>query len=263
MTARPLLAVRGLGKRYPRGDAATEDWAIRDLTFSVAQGEFVTIVGRSGAGKSTLLNVLAQIDAATVGQVWFDSEPVPTGEQAILKPGLSCRIGYVSQDDTLLPWRSTMENVLLPLRVQGRLTPVTRAYAEMLMRTAGLGGFEHYYPHQLSGGMRKRAALIRTLVYDPPIILMDEPFGALDAETRTRLQEDLLTLWAIGRKTIVFVTHDITEAIALADRTLVLTPAPARVRSEHRVGIPRPRNVRELVMERSFLELYRAIRAEV
>ena len=226
-------------------------------------GEFLTILGPSGAGKSTLLNVLAQIDTATAGEMWFDSDRIPVGDGAALDSGLSRRIGYVTQDDTLLPWRTTRQNVLLPLEVQRTLTPRTRADAQKLVRAVGLAGFEDYYPHELSGGMRKRAALIRTLVYDPPVILMDEPFGALDAETRTLLQEDLLTLWEMGRKTIVLVTHDIAEAIALGDRTLVLTEAPARVRSEHRIAIPRPRAIRDLAVDPDFRDLYRTIRAEV
>jgi NitT/TauT family transport system ATP-binding protein len=131
------------------------------------------------------------------------------------------------------------------------------------MQAVGLQGFEQHYPHELSGGMRKRAALIRTLVYDPPVILMDEPFGALDAQTRAQLQADLLKLWNGGRKTIVFVTHDIAEAIALGDRTLVFTRAPARVQSEHRIAIPRPRDVRNVYGLDGFPELYERIRKEL
>ena len=129
----------------------------------------------------------------------------------------------MTQDDNLLPWRNTLDNVLFALEVQGRLNEETEKRAGMLIRAVGLAGFERYYPHELSGGMRKRTALIRTLVYDPPMILMDEPFGAVDAQTRTQLQDDLLKLWELGRKTIIFVTHDITEAIALGDRALVLS----------------------------------------
>jgi NitT/TauT family transport system ATP-binding protein len=133
----------------------------------------------------------------------------------------------------------------------------------MLIRAVGLAGFESHYPHELSGGMRKRASLIRTLVYDPPVILMDEPFGALDAQTRVHLQEDLLRLWNLGRKTIVFVTHDIAEAIALGDRTLVLTRAPARIAGEHRITLPRPRDIRGILTHPEFGELYQRIRAQV
>ena len=169
----------------------------------------------------------------------------------------------MTQDDNLLPWRTTIDNVLFPLEVQGRLTEETRAQAQMLIGAVGLAGFERYYPHELSGGMRKRAALIRTLLYDPPVILMDEPFGAVDAQTRTQLQADLLTLWNLGRKTIIFVTHDITEAIALGDRALVLTRAPARIAAEHPIPIPRPRNVKDIFALEGFAALYEKIRAQV
>ena len=133
----------------------------------------------------------------------------------------------------------------------------------MLIDAVGLKGYERYYPHELSGGMRKRAALIRTLVYDPPVILMDEPFAAVDAQTRMQLQEDLLRLWSLGRKTIVFVTHDIAEAIVLGDRTLVLTRQPARIAAEHLIPIPRPRNVKDFFALPGFAEIYERIRAEV
>jgi NitT/TauT family transport system ATP-binding protein len=169
----------------------------------------------------------------------------------------------VTQDDNLLPWRTTMENVLFPLKVQGRLNDETRAHADSLFRAVGLAGAEGHYPHELSGGMRKRAALIRTLVYDPPIILMDEPFGAVDAQTRVQLQDDLLRLWNLGRKTIVFVTHDITEAIALGDRVLVLSKQPTRIAAEHAIPIPRPRNIRDIFALEGFAPLYERIRAQV
>ena len=184
----PLLEIRGLSKRFAkRSGRELAPWIIQDLTFSVSEGEFLTIIGPSGAGKTTLLNIIAQIDVASGGEVRFQSQFAPVDDPKALQPGLTCRIGYVTQDDHLLPWRTTLQNVLFPLTVQGRLNAETRTRAEMLIRTVGLGGFENHYPHELSGGMRKRAALIRTLVYNPPVILMDEPFGALDAQTRTQL----------------------------------------------------------------------------
>jgi NitT/TauT family transport system ATP-binding protein len=260
----PLLEIKELAKRFAaRSGGDPSPWVIRDLSFSVADGEFLTIIGPSGAGKTTLLNMIAQIDAATGGEVRFGSETAPIGDPKALKPGLACRIGYVTQDDHLLPWRTTLQNVLFPLSVQRRLNAETRARAEMLIRTVGLSGFEDHYPHELSGGMRKRAALIRTLVYDPPVILMDEPFGALDAQTRTQLQADLLRLWNLGRKTIIFVTHDIGEAIALGDRTLVLSRPPSRVAGEHAITISRPRDVRGIMTHPDFAALYQRIRAQV
>ena len=259
-----LLEIRDLAKRFPARNGRDEQpWVIKGLSFTVHEGELLTLIGPSGAGKTTLLNVIAQIDSASSGEIRFRSQPTPVTDPAALSPGLACRIGYVTQDDNLLPWRTLLQNVLFPLHVQGRLNDETRARADMLIRAAGLAGFERHFPHELSGGMRKRAALIRTLVYDPPVILMDEPFGALDAQTRTQLQEDLLKLWNLGRKTIVFVTHDIAEAIALADRALVLTRAPAHVAGEHAITIPRPRDIRGIMAHPDFAALYGRIRAQV
>ena len=238
-------------------------WVIEDLSFAVTEGEFLTIIGPSGSGKTTLLNMLAQIDTASAGEVRFQSQTAPIDDPKGLNPGLSCQIGYVTQEDNLLPWRTTLQNVLFPLVVQRRLNDETQARAEMLIRAVGLAGFENHYPHELSGGMRKRASLIRTLVYDPPVILMDEPFGALDAQTRAQLQEDLLRLWNLGRKTIVFVTHDIAEAIALGDRTLVLSKSPARIAGEHVNAITRPRDVSGIMTHPEFAALYQRIRAQV
>ena len=259
-----LLEVRNLSKRFAsRAGREPSPWIIRDLSFSVADGEFLTIVGPSGGGKTTLLNMIAQIDTASGGEIVFQSKSAPVGDKTSLKPGLNCQIGYVTQEDNLLPWRTCLENVLFPLMAQGRLNDETRAHAQTLIRAVGLEGWEKHYPHELSGGMRKRTSLIRTLVYDPPVILMDEPFGAVDAQTRVQLQEDLLRLWNLGRKTIVFVTHDITEAIALADRTLVLTRQPSSVAGEHVITIPRPRDIRDILTHPEFAGLYRRIRAQV
>jgi NitT/TauT family transport system ATP-binding protein len=259
-----LLEVRQLGKRFAqRQGREPSPWVIQDLSFSVADGEFLTIVGPSGAGKSTLLNIIAQIDTASAGEIVFGGTPVTTRDPRALRPGLDRRIGYVTQDDNLLPWRSTIDNVLFALDVQGRLNDGTRAHAEMLIRAVGLAGFERYYPHELSGGMRKRTALIRTLVYDPPVILMDEPFAAVDAQTRVQLQADLLNLWSLGKKTIIFVTHDIIEAIALGDRALVLSRQPSRIAAEHVIPIPRPRNIKDIFAVEGFAATYEKIRADV
>jgi NitT/TauT family transport system ATP-binding protein len=259
-----MLEINGLGKRFPaRAGREPPPWIIQDLSFAVGAGELLTIVGPSGAGKSTLLYIIAQIDAASAGEIVFDGERTLAAEQKTLRPGLHRRVGYVTQDDNLLPWRTTVDNVLFPLEVQGGIEPAARERAQELIAAVGLGGFENYYPHELSGGMRKRAALIRTLVYDPPMILMDEPFAAVDAQTRTQLQEDLLRLWSAKRKTIIFVTHDITEAIALGDRALVLSRRPARIAAEHAIPIPRPRNVRDIFAMPGFPQIYESIRAAV
>jgi len=263
MTA-PLLEIRNLSKRFPtRTGREPSPWVIRDLTFAVGDGEFLTIIGPSGAGKSTLLNMIAQVDIANGGEILFQGDKVEASNPKSMRPGLDRRVGYVTQDDNLLPWRTTIDNVLFPLEVQGRLDDKNREHAQMLIDAVGLKGYERYYPHELSGGMRKRAALIRTLAYDPPVILMDEPFGAVDAQTRMQLQEDLLRLWHLGRKTIVFVTHDITEAILLGDRALVLSRQPARIKAEHPIPIPRPRSVKDFLTLPGFAALYERIRAEV
>jgi NitT/TauT family transport system ATP-binding protein len=264
MMAAAMLEIKTLGKRFPaRTGREPPPWIIQDLSFSVAEGELLTMVGPSGAGKSTLLNIIAQIDVASAGEITFDGQCIVSAEQKALHPGLNRRIGYVTQDDNLLPWRTTIDNVLFPREVQGTLDDEARAHANELIAAVGLSGFERYYPHELSGGMRKRAALIRTLVYDPPMILMDEPFAAVDAQTRTQLQEDLLRLWSLKKKTILFVTHDITEAIALGDRALVLTRRPARIAAEHPIPIPRPRNVKDIFTMPGFAAIYERIRADV
>jgi NitT/TauT family transport system ATP-binding protein len=259
-----MLQITSLGKRFPaRAGREPPPWIIQDLSFAVGEGELVTLVGPSGAGKSTLLNIIAQIESASAGEISFAGERIVSSEQKALHPGLNRRIGYVTQDDNLLPWRTTIDNVLFPREVQGTLDDAARTQAQELIEAVGLTGFERYYPHELSGGMRKRAALIRTLVYDPPIILMDEPFAAVDAQTRTQLQEDLLRLWSLKKKTILFVTHDITEAIALGDRALVLTRRPARIAAEHPIPIPRPRNVKDIFTMPGFAAIYERIRADV
>jgi NitT/TauT family transport system ATP-binding protein len=259
----PLLELRSLGKNFQTSPDGSITWVIRDLTFSIDDGEFVTIVGPSGAGKSTLLNLLAQIDIPSSGEIAYRGEVISHPGMHRMKPGYDRRIGYVTQDDNLLPWRTCIDNVLFPLEIANRIDRPARERVDLLMSAVGLEKFATYYPHQLSGGMRKRCALIRTLIYDPPIILMDEPFGALDAQTRSQLQADLLRLWDSTKKTIVFVTHDIAEAILLADRTLVLSQAPTRIIGEHQIAIERPRDAESLFSEDAFVRLHHAIRAQV
>ncbi|MGE0801281.1 MAG: ABC transporter ATP-binding protein [Lautropia sp.] len=260
-----LLEVRDVGKRFaPAPGRADAPWIVRNLSFTLEEGAFVTMLGPSGAGKSTILNLIAQVDRASEGEIRLAGRTVYDAARAgALAPGLARRVGYVTQDDNLLPWRTLEENVLFPFELHGGIDAAARQRAGDMMAAVGLAGFERYYPHELSGGMRKRAALIRTLVYDPPIILMDEPFGAVDAETRAQLQADLQALWSGRRKTILFVTHDIAEAIALGDRVLVLKKSPAAVIAEHRVALSRPRVVDEILTDPGFVELHRAIRAQV
>lgn len=259
-----LLEVEGLDKRFQSHDSAVQaPWVIRNLSFSVGEGEFVTIVGPSGAGKSTVLSMIAQVEPASGGTIRLRGEVVFDSSSPSLRPGLGRQVGYVTQDDTLLPWRTLLDNVLFPLEIQGTLDATGRARAAELLNAVGLTGYESYFPHQLSGGMRKRAALVRTLVYDPPIILMDEPFGALDAETRAQLQADLQRLWTLRKKTILFVTHEIAEAIALGSRILVLKRAPAEIVGDFAVDLQRPRVVDDVLTNPAFTQLYDRIRGMI
>jgi NitT/TauT family transport system ATP-binding protein len=259
----PLLEVQNLGKAFAGRNGDGPRWVIKDLSFSLGEGEFVTLVGPSGSGKSTLLNLLAQIELPSAGEIRLQGDVISSPNTSNLQPGSGGRVGYVMQDDNLLPWRTLRGNVEYPLEIQKRLDATARDRIDALIAAVGLSGFENHYPHELSGGMRKRTSIIRTLAYDPPVILMDEPFGALDAESRLHIQNDLIRLWELGRKTILFVTHDITEAIALGDRTLTLTKSPARIRGEHPIQIARPRSVDSLVGETEFPHVFKRIRAEV
>lgn len=208
--------------------------ALDDVNFGVADNAFTSIVGPSGCGKSTLLNLLAGLSFPQQGRVLFRGEPVTQ---------VNTRVGYVTQDSNLLPWLTVAENVELPLEIRGVGRRERQERAREWIQRVGLGGFEDHYPHQLSGGMQKRCAIARTLVYDPEIILMDEPFGPLDAITRMVLQAELLRLWETRHKTILFVTHDLTEAIALSDQVVVMTRRPGRVKAIMDVPLERPRDV--------------------
>ncbi|MDA1001257.1 MAG: ABC transporter ATP-binding protein [bacterium] len=227
-----LLSLREVSKRFlSRGTIVR---AMDNVSLDIGEGEFITVVGPSGCGKSTLLNILAGLYPATEGAIYFKSKPIR---------GLNPEIGYVTQQDNLLPWRTLRKNVLLPLEFRGGGDNGNADRVQALIDKVGLGGFENHYPHELSGGMRQRANIIRTLVYNPSIILMDEPFGPLDAQTRLTLQNQLLQLWREERKTIIFITHDLTEAISLADRVVLMSGRPGTIKSVTDVNIPRPRDV--------------------
>jgi len=217
------------------------------LDLDVAAGEFVTIVGPSGCGKSTLLNIISGLMPPSSGSVLYKG--------ATLR-GVNSEIGYVTQADNLYPWRTLRENVEFPLEIRGVPRPERRQRAATLIERVGLDGFEDHYPHELSGGMRQRANIIRTLAYDPAVILMDEPFGPLDAQTRLLLQDQLLSLWDAARKTIVFITHDLGEAVALADRVVVMTARPGRVKRICPVPIKRPRDLFHLHDHEGFRVTY-------
>ena len=254
-----LLQLRRLGISYGSSCGDERRWILRDLDLSVREGEFVTVMGSSGAGKSTLLNLVAQTLQPSAGQIAFRGKVVG-GADMPPNPGSSRQIGYVTQDDNLLPWRTVWENVMFPLMLAGRPSPSAIERVRHLIEQVGLSQWTKHYPHQLSGGMRKRASLARTLAYNPPVVLMDEPFGALDAETRAQLQSDLLGLWASERKTILFVTHDINEAIALGDRLIVLSGSPGQVVLERHIDIERPRDPELIFKAPSFAGHYDAVR---
>jgi sulfonate transport system ATP-binding protein len=225
--------------------------AIRDSTLVVAEGEFVSVVGPTGCGKSTLLNVAAGLLAPSSGSVKVFGEPLA---------GINRRAGYLFQAEALMPWRDALDNVIAGLEFRG----IPRAEAEIVgndwLRRVGLAGFGARYPHQLSGGQRKRVSLAQTLILDPQIILMDEPFAALDVQTRQLMENELLELWLSNRKSVVFITHDLEEAIALSDRVVVLSAGPeARPIGEFSIDLPRPRDVAEIRLTPRFIEIYSLI----
>ena len=228
--------------------------ALEDVSFAAAPGEFISLVGPSGCGKSTCLNLLAGLDQPSAGEVSHHGDEVR---------GVNTRIGYITQDDNLLPWRSLLANVELGLEFKNVPREERRRRAQELIEVVGLGGFESHYPHELSGGMRKRGGIIRTLVYETDVVLMDEPFGPLDAQTRVILQAELLKLWERDRPTVLFVTHDLVEAIALSDRILVFTGSPGTIKRDYRVELPRPRDPFHVHETPGFAELYDALWTDI
>jgi NitT/TauT family transport system ATP-binding protein len=207
----------------------------------------VTVVGPSGCGKSTLLKLIAGLTPVSGGRIVYQGEEVR---------GLNTRVGYVPQESKLFPWLTLEENVAFGLDARRRSRQERDRQARYFINLAGLAGFEKYYPAQLSGGMGKRASIIRALAYEPPVILMDEPFGPLDAQTRMVLQDELLKIWEQKRQTIVFVTHDLVEAVALADRVVVITHRPGRIKDVIQVPMQRPRNIFEIHRQDGFDEAY-------
>ncbi len=226
----PLVRVRHLGVVFPTEDGLGLE-AIRDLSFEVQPREFLAVVGPSGCGKSTLLRVLAGLLEATRGEVAFPAHPQG-------KP----QVGLVFQKANLMPWRSALHNITLPLELHGVPRREAEARARAMLALMGLEGFADALPRDLSGGMAQRVALARALIHRPDLLLLDEPFTALDALTRERLWEELLRIWQHERTTVVMVTHSVTEALLLADRVLVLTDRPARLQMDLQVDLPRPRS---------------------
>jgi NitT/TauT family transport system ATP-binding protein len=223
----PLLDVRDLTVHF-RTKSGTID-ALRDVNLTIGKGEFVSLVGPSGCGKSTLLRVVSGLHRDYSGSVTLD---------AALR---AKSLGYVFQHDALLPWRTVLDNVATGLQIRGVSKRERRERARDMVDRVGLGGFEDAYPGQLSGGMRQRASVARTLIYQPELILMDEPFGALDAQSKGRVQELFLSIWDEMRPSVIFVTHDLAESIYLAERVIVLSGRPGHVKTEIPIGLPEPR----------------------
>lgn len=234
-----------------RDDRSQRYTAVADTSLAIAPGEFVSVVGPTGCGKSTLLNVGAGLLASSTGQVKVFGQPLS---------GINSRAGYMFQGEALLPWRSALDNVVAGLDFAGVPRPEALERGREWMRRVGLGGFEGRYPHQMSGGMRKRAMLAQTLIRDPDIILMDEPFSALDIQTRQLMENEVLDLWMAKRKAVLFITHDLDEAIAMSDRVVVLAAGPGtHPIGEFAIDLPRPRDVAEVRSDPRFVELHAAI----
>jgi NitT/TauT family transport system ATP-binding protein len=234
------IDVRGLGKRY-RTARGEEVVALRDLSFEIPTGSFVSVVGPSGCGKSTLLKIIAGIVAKTEGSIAIDGQEIA---------GPNAKIGVAFQSPVLLPWRTVFDNVLLPVDAQRMSRERYRERAAELLRLVGLHGFEDKYPFELSGGMQQRASICRALIRDPSVLLMDEPFGALDAMTREYMNVWLQNLWLESKKTVLFITHSIPEAIFLGDRVVVMSSRPGTVDEMVEVDIPRPRTLQVMTSER-------------
>jgi ABC-type nitrate/sulfonate/bicarbonate transport system ATPase subunit len=243
-TAAPALAVEAAVKTFRQADGSRL-LVLDGLSLTAASGEFVALVGPSGCGKSTLFSLIAGLDRPDAGRIFLDGDDI-TGEVG--------HVGYMPQRDLLLPWRRLIDNAILAPEVQGAPLVEARARATALLDRFGLAGFEQAYPAVLSGGMRQRAALLRTVMTGHRLLLLDEPFGALDALTRTDLQRWLLDLWSEVDATILLITHDVDEAIFLADRVYILTSRPARVALELPVDLPRPRTLESLTSD-AFMRL--------
>jgi len=243
------IELRDVTKRFltPTGKAYT---AIRDINMAVAPGEFVAVVGPTGCGKSTTLGLISGLERPSEGEVQVMGEPVQ---------GIDPRIGYVFQADAVFPWKNVLSNVATGPRFRSQPKAEALGRARDWIARVGLTGFENHYPHQLSGGMRKRVALAQTFINEPQILLMDEPFSALDVQTRTLMEDELLQMWSSLSASVVFVTHDLEEAISLADRVCVLTAGPGTVKGIYTIDLPRPRKVEEIRFDPRFVQLYQQI----
>jgi NitT/TauT family transport system ATP-binding protein len=245
----PAIELHGVSKRFrtPAGSIFT---ALADVDLTVEPGQFCAVVGPSGCGKSTTLTLVSGLEPTSEGDVFVHGQPVTAiGED----------VGFVFQSDALLPWKTVLENVAIGPRFRDVGRREAHARARDWLRRVGLAQFEDRHPHQLSGGMRKRVALAQSLINEPDILLMDEPFSALDVQTRSIMSNELLGLWEQSRPSVVFVTHDLEEAIALADRVVVMTAGPGTVKDVYEIDLPRPRQVPEIRFDSRFVELYEEI----
>jgi NitT/TauT family transport system ATP-binding protein len=240
-----VLELQRVGKTFRAKNALVE--ASRDVDLSVAPGSITALVGPSGCGKSTLLHMIAGLYRPTSGSILQDGVPVTD---------VNPNVGYMTQKDNLFPWMSVRRNVAMPLEFAGVPAEVRRDRTDAVLRAVGLDGFADRYPTELSGGMRKRTSLARMLLYEPRTFLLDEPFGTLDPQLRLAMHQLLIELWLKGKQTIVLVTHDLEEAIALAQRVVVLTRRPARVAHEQEIDLPYPRDVRNIRFTERFKQLY-------
>ncbi|CAL8972301.1 Taurine import ATP-binding protein TauB [Rhodoplanes serenus] len=256
MNSAVRLRVEGIGKTFRRRNKPAVE-ALRDIDMTIAEGEFVSIVGASGSGKSTLLRIIDGLIPASEGRILVDGRTVD-------QPGPDRAV--VFQQDSLLPWKTVIDNVGYGLSLAGMPTRDAHRIAQRFIDIAGLGGFEHHYPHQLSGGMRQRVNVARALAVNPKILLLDEPFAALDAQTREIMQTELLSIWQETRKTVLLITHQIDEAVFLSDRVIVFSARPGTIREEIAVPLPRPRTL-ELKRSQAFVGLvdriWKLIEAEV
>jgi NitT/TauT family transport system ATP-binding protein len=244
------IDVRGLSKSFQLAGAVIE--AVRDVSFSVRRGEFVALLGPSGSGKSTILNMIATLVKPSSGQILIDGKPVTAGRA-------TPDVGYVFQRDTLFPWRTVADNIGYGLQLAGVPDAERRERVAACVAQAGLRGFEQAYPSALSGGMRQRAALMRTLVVEPQVLLMDEPFGALDTHTKIDMHEVLLRIWDREQQTVLFVTHDLGEALTLADRIILFSARPGQVKDMFQVDIERPRDAVKVRETPRYAELFQHI----
>jgi NitT/TauT family transport system ATP-binding protein len=253
----PAIVLENVTKRFrtPKGGIFT---ALRDFDLTIAPGEFCAVVGPTGCGKSTTLTLVSGLERPSAGSVTVAGRAVS---------GITPGVGFMFQQDAVFPWKSVLDNVAAGPRFRGLSRTKANIAARDWVRRVGLAGFEDRYPHQLSGGMRKRVALAQSLINEPEVLLMDEPFSALDVQTRSIMSDELLGLWELTRPAVIFVTHDLEEAIALADKVVVLTAGPGTIKEVFPVDLPRPRRTQEIRFEPEFVAIYEkiweALRSEV